>query len=523
MNYIYKYAFFLSCFFINPFCSYTQSNTWDLTFDASKNSIVVYDIKADKEFIYVLHSSRNGGLLDGIFTGLSRITHEGIFVDSYEFFPDEELSSNIIALRMSLTDSLIFMRGTIRREILDYKMPFTIVSTLDGQEVNRQYFRFPSDTIRSSGSFRAGDLFEMDDITKDISLQRPWPEYDLEFQVFLVYSQWTGAQLDTVKLHVVGNKLSSRMQASAIGNEIIIGMARTDELSRPVDTSWTDTINGVIIDNFLPGCYENLSGQLVKLDENGDINWIRRYRGRYENADYYFHSAAGLSNGDIVAVGQMDTACAYGNMKTCWMVGTDWAGEEKWQYEYQVSNINYTFCELENPPFEIPGSDDFMVVGQRTNTLGKYYITMFRMTQSGQEVWVKETDYFMWINDVLPVEDGFFVTGMAEDERSVRLMKFDWNGELMMTTNVNELLNPEGIHVYPNPASDILNINLDRKEMLGGNFQLVGQLGKVVLQKKLIKDQMTLELPSSINSGLYYFLFEQKNGTINQGKLVIHR
>lgn len=513
------YSFLTLLFF--PWASFSQSDYWDIQLTPDFSSTVVYDIQVNDNFIFLLHDAIERSNRNQVFTRITKFTHEGTQLDSYDFLPDTELSNWLRAIRLTLNDSLLYMRGTIRREVLDYKMPFTIVSTLDGQEVDRQYFRFPSDTIRSSVS-RAGDIFEMGGITKEISLHRPWPDYDLDFDEFLVYSQWTGANLDTVKLHMVGNRLSY-LGASVIGSEIIVGMSRTDELKRPIDTSWTDTINGVIIDNFLPDCYENLSGQLVKLDENGDINWIRRYRGRYENADYYFHSAAGLSNGDIVAVGQMDTACAYGNMKTCWMVGTDWAGEEKWQYEYQVSNLNYTFCELENPPFEIPGSDDFMVVGQRTNTLGKYYITMFRMTQTGQEVWVKETDYFMWINDVLPVEDGFFVTGMAEDERSVRLMKFDWNGELMMTTNVNELLNPEGIHVYPNPASDILNINLDRKAMLGGKFQLVDQLGQVVLQRKLIKDQTALKLPASLKSGLYYFFYKEKNGTSGQGKLVIQK
>ena len=505
-----------------PIFSVSQSNYWDIQLSTDYSSTVVYDIQVNDNFIFLLHDEIERSNPNHLFTRITKFTHEGTQLDSYDFLPDTELSNWIRAIRLTLTDSLLYMRGTIRREFLDYKMPFTIVSTLDGKEVDRQYFRFPSDTIASSVS-SAGDIFEMDGITKDISLHRPWSDYDLDFDEFVVYSQWTGANLDTIKLHMVGNKLSSRMQASAIGNEIIVGMSRTDELSRPVDTSWTDTINGVIIDNYLPGCYENLSGQLVKLDENGDINWIRRYRGRYENADYYFHSAAGLSNGDIVAVGQLDTACAYGNMKTCWMVGTDWAGQEKWQYEYQVSNLNYTFCELENPPFEIPGSDDFMVVGQRTNTLGKYFITLFRMTQSGEAVWVKETDYFMWINDVLPVEDGFFVTGMAEDERSVRLMKFDWNGELMMTTSVNELLNPDGIRVYPNPTNTLLKIDLDSPELHGGSFQLVDQLGQVVLQSQLMKDQITLELPTSLNSGLYYYFFEQKNGKTAQGKLIIQR
>lgn len=75
------------------------------------------------------------------------------------------------------------------------------------------------------------------------------------------------------------------------------------------------------------------------------------------------------------------------------------------------------------------------------------------------------------------------------------------------------------VNLYPNPVSDILNLNIESLEFKFGTFIIYTNMGEVILnsQLKLGLNQLNL---STLPSGLYFYSILNKNGPILTGKFI---
>ncbi len=78
-------------------------------------------------------------------------------------------------------------------------------------------------------------------------------------------------------------------------------------------------------------------------------------------------------------------------------------------------------------------------------------------------------------------------------------------------TGIDEVINNNLVSIYPNPASEILNVQL---EMINDNttISVINSLGEVVLIEKVISNNITLKT-SNLTSGIYFIKVEGKNGS----------
>jgi hypothetical protein len=84
-----------------------------------------------------------------------------------------------------------------------------------------------------------------------------------------------------------------------------------------------------------------------------------------------------------------------------------------------------------------------------------------------------------------------------------------WNSPL---TETNELVTKEILSVYPNPATELLNITCDSKT-LGSDYSLVDQLGRTIISGKLLLENSCINI-SNLKSGIYNLKVGEKNTKI---------
>ncbi|WP_282135758.1 PKD domain-containing protein [Seonamhaeicola maritimus] len=81
----------------------------------------------------------------------------------------------------------------------------------------------------------------------------------------------------------------------------------------------------------------------------------------------------------------------------------------------------------------------------------------------------------------------------------------------------------EGIKVYPNPASNILNVSFKGVEKLGGNISLYSFNGQLIMSEKLTKTKSQLEL-GDFAEGIYMLMINDENGaSILNRRIIIRR
>ena len=93
--------------------------------------------------------------------------------------------------------------------------------------------------------------------------------------------------------------------------------------------------------------------------------------------------------------------------------------------------------------------------------------------------------------------------------------------DLSNTTSTNDLIEPKGIKLYPNPFQTILNI--EQESIRSSNlptlslFDVAGQQ----IQSVLLKDVTQQISTADLGNGLYFYQFINANGQmIGNGKLV---
>ncbi|MES2131672.1 MAG: glycine-rich protein [Bacteroidota bacterium] len=87
-------------------------------------------------------------------------------------------------------------------------------------------------------------------------------------------------------------------------------------------------------------------------------------------------------------------------------------------------------------------------------------------------------------------------------------------------TGLKELLSSQEIHIYPNPANDIINVAIS-SSLISGNtrVEIVDAIGKLVLKESLNKDVTILKL-NDLENGVYFFKIISNDYIIKIGKVI---
>ena len=82
----------------------------------------------------------------------------------------------------------------------------------------------------------------------------------------------------------------------------------------------------------------------------------------------------------------------------------------------------------------------------------------------------------------------------------------------------------ETIVVYPNPATDKVQINLNSPVKMSGKVQLVNLQGQIVLEQLLQKGELEIQMSiSTLTNGIYYAQIKADNSEATRTKFIVHK
>ena len=83
-----------------------------------------------------------------------------------------------------------------------------------------------------------------------------------------------------------------------------------------------------------------------------------------------------------------------------------------------------------------------------------------------------------------------------------------------LSTNDYEIANWE-VEIYPNPSSNILNVNVKDFENQEIKYTIINSSGKIIRQENKFVKEMSLNI-EDLKQGNYYLILEQKNNIISK-------
>jgi hypothetical protein len=117
---------------------------------------------------------------------------------------------------------------------------------------------------------------------------------------------------------------------------------------------------------------------------------------------------------------------------------------------------------------------------------------------------------------------GFNVVNFLGSVGQVGSTMYVDNLTLDYPSGIQQVLMPEvAVSVYPNPASDILHIDLS-KEVKAGSFEVYTSSGKLAGSYSVSQKSNTIPVYSLVN-GLYYFRLVSGTELLNTGSFVVNR
>lgn len=198
----------------------------------------------------------------------------------------------------------------------------------------------------------------------------------------------------------------------------------------------------------------DMNGLIIKLDNTGTLQWQKTYGGSAEDKFSYIEET---SNGQYIIAGTTfsndgDANNNYGGYGDCWIVNTDVNGNILWQKNYGGSgdDVAYSIHQTNDNGFILStytSSTDFDV----TNNYGSYDA---------------------WIVKFNPLSVGI-------EEK-----------------NKNEIFS-----LYPNPAKDVISINIANK--ISASFYITNAIGEQVLSGNIDDYNNQINI-SNLTSGMYF-------------------
>lgn len=199
-------------------------------------------------------------------------------------------------------------------------------------------------------------------------------------------------------------------------------------------------------------------GWLIKIEPNGDIIWQKNYYHGSNITNEFFWSKE-LPNKSIVVVGLTNNST---QGDAGWLVKTDSAGNLLWQRKYNFNNFTDLFYDV------LPTSDGgFLLSGQCINTANNI----------SQDAWLLKVDSLGCAYENCTV-------GIEEESKKVM------------------------VDVYPNPTSEILNIELQESNKIY-EVEITDINGQVVYKSEIGNQKSEVSVSGYAN-GIYLLTLENE-------------
>ncbi len=134
-------------------------------------------------------------------------------------------------------------------------------------------------------------------------------------------------------------------------------------------------------------------------------------------------------------------------------------------------------------------------------------------------------DYSRGVTQILPTKNGkYYIAGQIDGFNGVstqpvfRIQTAPYNSK--------EIIKKKKINLYPNPASNTIQLDINNGANLQSNIEIYNQTGKLVMQipnvmHKMQSDSYRIDI-SKLTSGMYYLILINKEG-VGVGKFVVMR
>jgi hypothetical protein len=227
---------------------------------------------------------------------------------------------------------------------------------------------------------------------------------------------------------------------------------------------------------------------LSKLDIGGNIIWRKRY-GNIEQNGIGVSKVKELANGDLILCGTKFVNYTASVVQLMgWIMKTDSMGNLKWWKSYIPDNpIKDTITQNElHDIIELPNKD-IVAVGWGGSSSFNSLV---------QQTWILKVD-----------SNGCFGVGNCPQN---------------IVSGVKEsAFNETNLKVYPNPASDLLNIEIDEELHQNTLIVLTNSLGQLISNSIMENSKSKINI-GHIPNGIYFITFKNKGFTLTKKLIIQH-
>ena len=264
---------------------------------------------------------------------------------------------------------------------------------------------------------------------------------------------------------------------------------------------------------------------VVKLDTSGNIVWQNSIGGSEGDS---LLSITQTSDGGYITGGTSwsdisgDKTENSNGESDFWVVKLNSSGEIEWQNTIGGSS----FEELEDVTetidggYIIAGNSYSDISGDKTeNSFGDADYWVIRLDNTGEILWQNTIggSGFEEVRNVIQTPDGNYLIGGYSDSDISGDKDENSNGgndywvvKLTEILSVGDVTDTNTIRIYPNPATDILEITTQSTIK---KLKILDVLGATVMKFSPGKTFRSIDI-SSLNSGSYFILIENINGTL---------
>jgi hypothetical protein len=246
---------------------------------------------------------------------------------------------------------------------------------------------------------------------------------------------------------------------------------------------------------------------LLKTDASGNLLWSKTFGGVSEDE---FRSVYAKDNGQIICVGVIDGQPG------------SWAGTHLCLVEFD-SNGNIFWTKAYNPSltdecyFVTQASDNGIVVSGEAG-YQMYFIKSDSLGNSGCNEYIFDSV----ITSPSTVEySEVTTTSSGSNINAVNMLL--WQGgdvqNICSSIGINEISNPDGFHLYPNPIHSSSIINLPSDNLYKTTLKIYNTLGSLV-KEQIISGQSAVISREGLENGIYFIRVSSDEGEW-VGKVVV--
>ncbi|MBC8173510.1 MAG: T9SS type A sorting domain-containing protein [Chitinophagales bacterium] len=266
-----------------------------------------------------------------------------------------------------------------------------------------------------------------------------------------------------------------------------------------------------------------------KQNEFGTRLWTKIYNGSADEEDSAV-SAMALSDGKVVVVGRSREMLDGDELDAITLILLDASGNELWTKNYFGIDSNgavpFALTTDKKDGIYISGFT-FSLSGERDGLIMKYDTTgnlEWMDTFDGSDNW-----YDVFTSVVIDNKYNIIVTGQTHSSVSTSdfvTIKYsqefpidtvitdttetDTTGNDTTQTFIAELLSEDLIHIYPNPAIDVLHINIDQEGIIETEIIICSADGKEHYRTVSSKNEEQIDI-SELAPGIYMLHINNKN------------